>query len=146
MINLLIVAGFAAVLLFLPTSAPAEMDKNFQTVKGLPKIRITADAAGPVRYDLNKEKQEEYALSITQANGQILWKSRDNKPLTHTVIGVYDNFVGVNDASYVKVLVEKGHCTYMEHLNFHFNTVTYFGECEIITDSASSGVKPIQKT
>ena len=122
---------FLVLLIGLPWTGRANIQPDFNVINGRPKVKIEAGPESATKYNLDDSKQLEYTLSLVREGNEIRWKTRENKPMIHTASGIYDYFINPTGSGYVKVLKSDEGCEYLEHLNLHFGTINYYGECDV---------------
>lgn len=102
-----------------------------------PTSRVVSTSTETSRDVLTESKKSENRLLITKQGTNYFWSTRNNRPLTHSISGVFHIFSDRNGAGYVKIFdhtlvpqslkgTNSGY-QYLEQVHDHLATVTYWG-------------------
>lgn len=135
LIALMLLAGPAAAAPFDPASVPVPIDlgSEVHSLIGTPTTLIISSASGSKKTKLKEEYALISRLVINRVKGEYFWASRSNMrlvslPLRSATVFVCPGLPG----NYIKFTRVNGKITYMEHIVENFETMTYWGEMELI--------------
>ncbi len=112
-------------------------------IDGTPSKKASVDA-NEARLDaLDATQSNDFRMRIIKKDGQYLWASRGNKPLTHVVSGVFHIFFDTTGGGYVKIIdwgplppsmkENNTGVSYFEFISSGMKTITYFGKADAFT-------------
>ncbi|WP_027186377.1 hypothetical protein [Desulfovibrio inopinatus] len=112
-------------------------------IDGLPSQKASASATEARLDALDATQSQDFRLKIIKSDGQYLWASRGNKPLSHVVSGVFHIFYDTTGGGYVKIIdwaplppsMKKNNTgvSYFEFISSGMKTITYFGSADSFT-------------
>ncbi len=96
--------------------------------EGIPTIRNSSSFEGTINERIRGKEQIKYKLIITKKGNDYIWFSREKKKLKYSKSGIFHYFVQLDGSGYIKITkTDEGSYTYLEHMNFGFQTITYWG-------------------
>jgi len=98
---------------------------------GLPKTKVMAEPGGGETVELAEADRRKNVVVIERCGDDLCWATRGNEILVRRVSGIYDIYVAVSGAGYIKIenpLDASSSPTFFEHVHIGLGTITYFGE------------------
>ena len=112
---------------------PIDLSSEVHSLIGTPTTLVISSASGTKKTKLIEEYSQISRLVINRVKGEYFWASRNNMrlvslPLRSATVFVCPGLPG----NYIKFTRINGKITYIEHIVEDFETMTYWGEMQLI--------------
>lgn len=97
---------------------------------GVPDTRVSASPDQSAEQVLDEVARSQNVVVIERCGGDFCWATRGDDLMVRRTSGIYDIYVSVGGAGYVKVqnpIGEDDPVLFLEHVHLGLSTITYFG-------------------